>query len=179
MSRTHYWSRLWKVLRGQSAETHTDLANASPADLQSRNVALELDLRDRDDRIAVMRREYEQLQTAGRRDDTGVRQEELERLLKRLAGPLANMLALTAMSRAGREVEVADMLQLVDSLVKELGRAGLEPIGEAGLATTFDVAGHQRLSGGAVQPGSPVVVQIPGFRFGTTVLLKAMVSMPE
>ena len=43
----------------------------------------------------------------------------------------------------------------------------------------FAVAGHQRMGGGGVKPGTPVNVRLPGYRFGEKVLIKAMVSAEE
>jgi molecular chaperone GrpE (heat shock protein) len=97
-------------------------------------------------------------------------------LFKRLAGTLGNLNVLTAMAEAGREVDTGDLIQLIKGLEKELDRAGLEPIGAVGEKTLFAVASHQRMSGGAVHEGVPVVVQIPGYRLGGKILSKALVS---
>jgi molecular chaperone GrpE (heat shock protein) len=95
-----------------------------------------------------------------------------------LVGPWSNLAALTAMVEAGQEVAPADLTVLVRSLEKELTRAGLTAIGQVGAQTVFDVACHQRMSGGTVQAGTPVTVQIPGYHFGSKVLMKALVSAP-
>ena len=89
---------------------------------------------------------------------------------------MANLATLTAAAEAGQEVEAGDLIHLLRSLEKELHRAGLESIGRVGEQAGFDVACHQRMSGGAVHAGTPVTVQLPGYRLGEKILLKAMVS---
>jgi molecular chaperone GrpE (heat shock protein) len=126
-----------------------------------------------------MRSEYATLQAAEKRASVGAGQDQLERLFKKLAGPLANLSVLTAIAEAGREVEVGNLVQLIKGLQKELVRAGLEPMGKVGEKTVFDVTCHQRISGGAVREGVPVAVQIPGYRMGEKILIKAMVSAAE
>jgi molecular chaperone GrpE (heat shock protein) len=148
-------------------------------ELQSRVAELESELRDRDEHIAQMRNEYADLEASKERAVAAVGQEELERLFKRLSGTLASLSALAAFAEAGQEVELGDLLSLIRSLEKELARAGLEPIGRAGQPSAFDVAMHQRMSGGAVHACTPVTVQLSGYRFGDRVLLKAMVSAAE
>lgn len=147
--------------------------------LQSRVAELEMELRERDQRIAQMRREYADLEASKQRAAAGAKEDELERLFKRLAGTLASLSALSAFAREGQQVETDDLLGLVGSVEKDLARAGLEPVGRVGQTAAFDVGVHQRMSGGAVHAGTPVTVQLPGYRFGDRVLLKAMVSAAE
>jgi len=135
-----------------------------------------MDLAEREKQMEQMRSEYATLELSSQRALSGVGQEQLEKLFKKLAGSLANLTALTTMAEAGREVEVTDLTQLIRGLEKELARAGLEPIGQPGEQTLFETSYHQRMSGGAVQSGIPVTVHIPGYRLGEKVLLKAMVS---
>ena len=80
------------------------------------------------------------------------------------------------MSEAGREVAATDLTQLVRAVEGELIRAGLARIGDVGQRAGFDVALHQRMSGGDVHPGTTVTVQIPGYRFEQKVLMKALVT---
>ena len=171
-----YWSRLLAALLGREP---APAAAALPADLESRIASLEMDLRERDERIARMQAEYEQLHLArGRAAGDGGR-DELEKLFKKLAGPWASVLALAAMNEGGQNVQASDLVQLINDVEKTLVRAGLEPIGRAGEDTTFDIAQHQRMSGGTVHPGTPVTVRLPGFRMGEKVLAKALVSTRE
>jgi hypothetical protein len=93
-----------------------------------------------------------------------------------LAGPLANLSALSEMAQAGERVELCDIAKLVRSLNRELHRAGLESIGRVGEAVPFDVACHQQMSGGSVPAGTTATVQLPGYRLGEKTLLKAMVT---
>jgi len=176
----HYWSTLLAALLGRAgvASGH-EVPAVAPADLEARIAGMELEVRERDERITRMRAEYEQLQLVRERAGTDGGQSELERLFKRLAGPWATLLAAAALADAGQAVQAGDMAQLVRDVEKVLARAGLEPIGRAGEHTVFDVAAHQRMSGGSVTEGTSVTVRVPGFRMGGKVLVKAMVSTRE
>jgi len=176
MSRWGSWRQRW---RGPGRGRVTGPPGSELAEVQGRLAAAQLDLRDRDDRIAAMQREYETLQAstqhaAGRAGDA-----EIEKVFKRLVGTLSNLSALADWSHAGRDVEAADLAKLITGLEKELARCGLERIGTAGTRLAFDVACHQRMSGGSVHAGTAVEVHLPGYRFGGRVLLKAMVSTAE
>ncbi|MBP7638302.1 MAG: hypothetical protein KBA18_10535 [Kiritimatiellae bacterium] len=145
----------------------------------ARVASLEMDLRERDERIRKMQAEHGHLETARQRAETDAGADALARLFKRLAGPLSNLATLEALARSGRPVDAADLLGLFDGVVKELRRAGLEQVGAVGEEAGFDAAAHQRMSGGTVHQGAPIVVEIPGYRLGETVLLKAMVRSKE
>jgi molecular chaperone GrpE (heat shock protein) len=138
-----------------------------------------MELQERDERIEQMRAEYETLEAAKERMGAVAGQDEVEKLLKQLSGPLATLAGLTGMAEAGDEVELADLVQLIRDLEKVLARAGLEQIGTVGELTEFDVAGHQRMSGGEVKAGTSVTIRLPGYRLGEKVLIKAMVSAEE
>jgi molecular chaperone GrpE (heat shock protein) len=148
-------------------------------ELRSRAAALEMDLRERDEQIAQMKAEYESLEAAKEKAEATAGEGQLERLYKALSGPLANLATLATLAETGQQVEITDLLSLVRSLEEKLVRAGLEPIGHVGEQAPFDVTAHQRMSGGAVGPGTPVTVQLPGYRMGEKVLMKAMVSSRE
>lgn len=179
-----YWKRLWSALLARKmppmAAGPPQVEAARPdeqlAVARARIAALEMELAERDQQIDRMRSEYAVLQADKERASAGAGQEQLEKLFKRLAGSLGNLAVLTAMAEAGREIEVGDIVQLVKALGEELTRFGLEPVGKVGEQTLFDVACHQRMSGGTVGPGTPVIVQIPGYRLGQKILTKALVS---
>lgn len=172
-----YWGTLWAALLGGGAAASPP--GASDAGREARVATLELDLRERDERIAAMQAEYAQLEASKGQATELAGQSELERLFRRLAGPLSNLAMLVELARQGEAAEAADFVQLFDGLEKELERAGLERIGAAGEVTAFDVAEHQRMSGATVHAGTPVTVQVPGYRMGGKVLLKAMVTTKE
>ncbi|HNR32253.1 MAG TPA: hypothetical protein PKI11_15285 [Candidatus Hydrogenedentes bacterium] len=146
---------------------------------RARVATLEMDLRERDERIRKMQAEYGHIEAARQRAETEAGADELARLFKRLAGSLSNLATLEALDRSGRPVEAGDLLSLFEGLMKELRKAGLEQIGDVGEEAGFDAAAHQRMSGGGVHPGTPVVVEMPGYRLGETVILKAMVRSKE
>ena len=174
-SGTGYWARLVKALLGRPEQP----ALVGDPALLAKIAALELDLRERDEGIERMRAEYGRLEAARQQAAQGGGQEQLERLFKKLTGPLSNLDTLASSARAGREVQISDLLDLFAGLEKELNRAGLERIGDVGEATVFKSAVHQRMSGGTVHEGAPVTVRIPGYRWKEKILLKSMVSAKE
>jgi len=178
--RMGYWQRLWAALRGRDVTgppkgSDDEQLAASRAKMAS----LEMDVRERDERMASMRREYEALKSDKDRGARDAGRDERVRLLKRLAAPLSNLMALAELAEAGQDVQARDLASLARGLEKELVGLGLEPVGKTGERTVFEVALHQRMSGGAVRAGTPVTVRMPGYRMGETVLLKAMVSAEE
>lgn len=176
-----YFSRLFAALAGSAAgpgaaSAAAGVMDSAEAEVQARLASLELDLRERDQRIAAMQKEYGTQEAAGRRAALGAGREQLAQLFAKLASPLANLATLAALAEQGREVGVADIVSLYRSVEKQLAAAGLAQLGGVGEQTTFDVSVHQRMSGGAVSAGTEVTVQMPGYRFGDKVLLKAMVT---
>ena len=171
-----YITRLVDALLGREPEAAPAIGDAA---VRARIAALELDLRERDQRIATMQKEYGALDVAARRAASGAGQDQLEQMFKKLAAPLSNLAAMASLAEAGRDVSAADLVSLFRSLEKPLKAAGLESLGNPGDSVSFDVALHQRMSGGAVSNGSAVVVRTPGYRVGAKVLLKAMVTAKE
>ena len=170
-----YFGQLLDSLLGRARP----VAVAGDAETKARVAALEMDLRERDQRIAPMQKEYANLEAAGKRAAAGAGADHLGDLLKKLAAPLSNLAALAALCEEGREVAAADLVSLLRTLEKQLKAAGLEQVGKVGESVTFDVAAHQRMSGGTVSGGTTVTVRAPGYRFGGKVLLKAMVTAKE
>ena len=106
-------------------------------------------------------------------------EELLEKLLRKLCGPMSNLAVLSEAARAGKDVAVGDMAALVADLEKQLAAVGMQIIGQPGETSEFNVALHQRMSGGDVHAGTPVVVRIPGYKLGEKVLQKALVTAKE
>jgi molecular chaperone GrpE (heat shock protein) len=176
----NYFKNLLAALLGRTAALPGGLpASASEAELRARAASLELDLRQRDEQIAQMKREYGALEAARARAEAAGGQEQVEKVLRKLCGPLASLSTLAVAAKGGKDVSAADMAGLVADLERQLASLGLKAIGVAGEQTAFEVAAHQRMSGGAVHAGAPVVVRLPGYRFGERVLQKAMVTAKE
>lgn len=171
-----YVQRLLAAILGRDVSSGgVDLPD-DPAKLKAIAASLRLDVQERDERIAAMRGEYEQLEVSKEHSTASAGEEELTALLKKLSGPLSNIAVLRDAATAGEDVKVDDLLQLIASLEKVLTRAGLEVIGRSGEASHFDPAVHQRMSGGSVSDGVPVKIEVPGYRMGERVLQKALVS---
>jgi molecular chaperone GrpE (heat shock protein) len=172
-----YLKRLIAALGGRDAEPEN--TGVGDAELRSRIASLEMDRQERDRSIATIRAEYSALEAERDRVAASAGQDNVDRLFKKLAGPLSNLSALVDLSQAGQDIAASDIVTLFHNIEKELARAGLERIGVAGQQTTFDTSFHQRMSGPTVHNGVPITVRIPGYRIGNKVLLKAMVSAKE
>ena len=170
-----YISRLVDALLGRESPA----AVPNDAQVNARLAALEMDLRERDQRITTMQKEYATLEATAKQATADAGQEQLIELFKKLAAPLANFSLLAAHADTGQSLEAADVIRLFRSLEKHLHASGLEQVGTPGEQVPFDVALHQRMSGGMVSTGSPVVVRMPGYRNQGKVLLKAMVTARE
>jgi molecular chaperone GrpE (heat shock protein) len=188
MKNDNYFARLLRAILGrrESVPTEPPLttpverpASASTEELRARVASLELDLKSRDEMIERMRREYANLEAARDRATTAGGQELLEKLLRKLCGPMSNLAVLSEAARAGKDVAVGDMAALVADLEKQLAAVGMQIIGQPGETSEFNVALHQRMSGGDVHAGTPVVVRIPGYKLGEKVLQKALVTAKE
>jgi molecular chaperone GrpE (heat shock protein) len=171
MNPPNYLSRLCSALLGKPAQPAINESEA-----HKKLAALELDMADRDERITKMQAEYAVLQEEKKRAQEGAGGEQLERLFKKISGSLATLSTLAHAARAGQDVKARDIADLVVSLEKALAGFGLEAIGEPGLEMPFDVAAHQRMSGGAPHGGESVRVRLPGYRMGRKVLQKALVT---
>ena len=177
MNRDNYFSRLLRAVLARRDSDGGDLpANATAQELRARIASVQLELKSREEQIERMRREYASVEVARDRAASAGGQEQVERLLRKLCGPLSNLAVLAAAARAGKDVAAKDMASLVADVEKQLAAAGLLIIGASGEATVFDVALHQRMSGGAVHSGTPVVVRVPGYKLGEKVLQKALVT---
>lgn len=174
-----YFQRLFDAFLGHEAPPPPPAQAVDDAAQRSRLASLEMDVRERDDQIARMQKEYAALQAAGQRAAAGAGQDQLEQLFRKLALPMASFATLAALAAAGQELRVQDLIASFRLIEKQLMAAGLEQLEETGVSVSFDIALHQRMSGGSVSPGTPVTVRMPGYRFGGKVLLKAMVTARE
>lgn len=152
--------------------------NPAPA-LRSEIAVLQADLADAGEKMGRMREEYGTLEADKARAIAAAGAAELQRVFKKLAAPLAMLSTLARKALAGEAVLAADLAQAATSVEKALAAGGLERIGEAGAQVPYDVSLHARMSGGAASNGEPVILQLPGYRFGGVVLHKAMVAVAE
>ena len=174
-----YFSELMNALAGRAKPAALPVTMVAPTEAQARVAALEMDLRERDDRIAAMQKEYGSLDVERLRAAAGAGEDQLRHLFKKLAAPLSNFSALAALTESGQSVDANDLATLFRGIEKQLRAAGLESLGAVGETVSFDVAVHQRMSGASVSIGTPVTIRTPGYRFAGQVLLKAMVTSKE
>lgn len=175
---------LFRRLRQALTVLTTRAAEPEPEDqdilsLRSRLQSLKMDLEERDQKMARMRQEFEQLQSRAASDRAGAGSAELAGLAKRLAPILSQLPTLRALHESGKEVRTADLFTLFAKLEKLLADTGLTPLGTVGETCPFDSRFHQRMSGSDVGDGSPVRIRFVGYRFQEAVLLKAMVSKED
>ena len=134
-------------------------------------------LRERDERTAAMQREYVTLE-CGQRASAGAGAEQLGQLFKKLAAPLLNLAALAALPKRAGYRWTLTLATLFRGNEKQLKAAGLELLGDVGAPVSFDMAVHQRMSGGA-SPSDAGDDPHPRLPLGRKVLLKAMVTAKE
>lgn len=168
-----YFGRLWAALVGKQTDSTPEPAPRAGSP-EARIASLEMDVRERDARIAAMQTEYETLRHDSAR--AGAANAEQEQMVKRIVAPLANLVALRSLADSGKAVSAPDVLSLVGDLLQELRKGGLEQIGTVGELTEFNSALHQRMSGTGVHSGVPVLIRLPGFKKDEKILVKAMVS---
>lgn len=149
------------------------------ATLRARIAALELDLQERDERIAAMQREYSALSEAVERQSANAGQAEMEKMFKRLSGNLSTLAALIDLAESGREVDLHDVVDLFRVIERDFAAAGMERIGTAGSVCAFDPAVHSPMRGGTVTVGTAVAIRVPGYRMEGKILLKALVRTLE
>ena len=150
-----------------------------PGTAAARIVELEMQLTERNDRIAALLAESNAQRGAARGDAEAVAADRMSKLLRRLAPLLAQADAMRHFEAAGKPLRAEDAFALVSKIEKVLAEEGVERIGEAGEETGFDPRFHQRLSGGDVKDGDRVHVRFVGFRQGDRVLNKALVTRKE
>lgn len=167
----NYFTRLWFALRGRDGGPPL-----TDAESRARVAGLEMEVRERDERISRMREEYVLLERE--RDDAVAQagEEALTRLFRKLSAPLATLGTVAHAAQEGQPVAVRELAGLVAGVEKALASCGLEPIGQPGGEVAFDSSLHQRMSGGSPHGGDRVRVRLLGYRHGCTVLQKAMVS---
>jgi len=155
----------WNVLTGEPAGGGA-----------ARVAALELELKERDERLKRMQHEFELERGRVDSEVAGAGEAELEAVVRRLAPTLANLEAMRHRHAAGLNVRMEDLFRLVQRLEGELSSRGLQRIGECAAEVPFDHRVHQRLSGGDLREGDPVRVRFVGYRFAGKVVAKALVT---
>jgi len=145
-------------------------------DPAARAAALQLDLRERDNDIRRLRREYERSAQQAQRGQAGAVAAGVDGLARGLAPLFSQLATMQALADSGRAVRAEDVLKLLDKVEAGLRESGLERIGTVGDTCGFDTRLHQRMSGADVADGDAVVVRFVGYRLRGDILLKAMVS---
>lgn len=165
----------WAALTGNVPEIKIGLQ----ADLTTELERARMDVRERDEEIEKLRKEYTLRERQADTKVASAADDVMLGLMRRL-GPLLSQLAtMKGMAGEGRDVKTADLLTLFGKIEKAFEYAGLYPIGSVGEEIAFDPRLHQRMSGGDVKNGSPVRVRFVGYRYGDTIVTKSMVSRIE
>jgi hypothetical protein len=104
--------------------------------------------------------------------------EKIQALLEFVAIPCAQLITQHYLhTEKGISVKPSDTFQITSRLVRDLEKAGLDPIGSPGQSLEFDPEFHTPLDASVeLEIGSPVIVKFVGFRFQNTILLKAQVE---
>ncbi|ASQ90377.1 nucleotide exchange factor GrpE [Prosthecochloris sp. GSB1] len=147
---------------------------------EARAVAiLQLDLSERDEEIARLRKEYALLRERSMAEVERAGGEALESIARQCAASLAALSAMQARHAEKGDLNSADLLQVASSFRKILEKHGLEQIGAVGREQPYDPALHQMLDGTRPQPGEPVLIRFAGFRFNGKLIAKAQAGVPE
>jgi len=153
------------------------VADSDVLALRSRIAGLELELREQQDKNAALRREAAERDARAGHDAEQRFRDQLVELGTGLAGPLTQVLALEAMVRAGSDIPAPSIVRVALQLLPPLARHGLHPLGTAGQPEPYDPAQHQFAGGSTAAPGSPVLVDQPGFALDNQVLRRAVVRV--
>ncbi|NTU54050.1 MAG: nucleotide exchange factor GrpE [Chlorobiaceae bacterium] len=164
----HRISAALKVVQG---EAHPDSA---------RDVAaLRLDLAERNEEVARLRKEYALQKEESRGQIDRAATEGIEGLIRQCAGPLATLSAMRARHREQGDVNPVDLFHVLASFEKILAERGLQPIGVVGEEAPYDPSLHQMLDGSRPQPGEPVQIRFAGYRFKGKLIAKAQAGAPS
>ena len=156
-----------RVLRGGGAGDYARVAT------------LEMDVKERDERIERLQREFALERRRAETASSGAVDAGIEELARKAAGLFANLRAMCARHERGDEVRAGDVLKVAARIETLFAERGLEPLGEVDAEVPFDSRLHQRMSGGDVSDGDPVRVRFVGYRFSGKIVAKAMVSRTE
>lgn len=138
-------------------------------------------LDERDEQIRVIRAEYAHLQQ--REAETSIVESDATIIdIFRLIQPLLVQLpTIRAVTQAGAEIRVADVLGMFVPLDNMLENFGIQAVEEVGCCVPYDPRFH-RLAGqgeASVTPGDMVEVRYVGYRYKGQVLCKADVTRAE
>jgi len=134
---------------------------------------LRLELAERDEEIARLRKEYALLREQSKAQVEWAGGKAVESIVSQCAAPLATLSAMQARHAEKGDLNPADLLQVASSFRKILAERGLEQIGVVGETQPYDPALHQMLDGTRPQPGEPVLIRFAGFRFNGKIVAKA------
>lgn len=153
--------------------------NTQVRELLERILRLEDELKNREQLIAQMRREYEILANRLNEEKNRHYEEALERFITQIINHLAMLVTLANGYRNNLQVELEDVVNQIMFLEKELIALGVEPIGRVGETVEFDVSLHQPIGTSMIQDGAKALVKIQGYKFRGKILAKAIVSGAE
>jgi molecular chaperone GrpE len=154
--------RLISALKGETgAEASHEIAT------------LRLELAERDEEIARLRKEYLLQREQSKAQHDRAADEAVEGIVRECAAPLATISAMQARYAEKGDLNPADLLRVATSLQNILAERGLEQIGTVGQVQPYDPAFHKMLDGTSPQAGEPVLIRFAGFRFNGKLVAKA------
>ncbi len=167
-----------RLLAGLFSKPSVDVTDDHALELQSEMRALQLELDERQRRIATLEAD---LSRQERRTATQVGElvaARVERLLTDAAGPVTQIQTQVHLVAQGVDVQVRDVVAVASRLVSVLEQAGLHLMAVVGERVAYDPDQHVSLGSGAPPaPGQSVVVRIPGAALDNRLIRKAMVEV--
>lgn len=163
--------RLLKGLLGKE-----DKKNEETLSIKSKIGALELDIKEKEEEIAAIKKEYDILKNDTKQAIEGTNTKAFERVYKELTNPLSQLLAMKRFIESGRDLATEDIFKVVDQIITGIQGQGVKMIGNTGKTVCFDSSLHQPAGTEGIMEGDEVQIRFVGFRLGETILKKAMVS---
>jgi molecular chaperone GrpE (heat shock protein) len=131
---------------------------------------------DRKEELAILQREYQNLQEKVDRQREELQEEFQKNSIEAIESWLLQWPTAEAVARKNPELSAAKILPLAKPIWNLLQRWGVEKIHDVGERVTHDPRVHQLIDGTA-EPGTPVLVRYVGYRHGEKLLYRAKVSL--
>ena len=154
-------------------------ARALELERESQNLRLELE--DREQSLANLKRELERHRSSENARIADAVQAQIERLIMDAAAPVAQLLTQSHLLEiAGKPIQAKDVLAVGKRFIRALEDRGLKLEGSVGEAVAFDPNRHELLNSGAsINQGQQVVTRFVAISYRGKVLRKAGVELMQ